>query len=367
MSTTDKSSTTVRIAAVGDLLLTPDPGGTPYLRSPALISAEVHSLFGQCDVVFGNLECTLPGDGGCVPTEPRVVGTPELVRSVKAAGFNVVTLANNHMFDCLEPGFQNMRRQLDAIGLLHFGAGADLNEAAAPAIVEVNGVRLAFLGAVDTRSGPFQFAGPNQWGVASLDIDRLIGQIRDLRSGADHVVVSVHWGEERLLIPSPVQIDQAHALAEAGASLILGHHPHVVQGLEMRSYVPVIYSLGNFIADDVYFSDGSAMRWNRSERTGCILVAELSARGVETIRQIPTYDSGRLAEINESRFSRRRIERTSRVVARGVTWSRYRREYLWVKTILPSLRHLRWSELKKLRIRHFRNALGTLIQAGKAQ
>jgi poly-gamma-glutamate synthesis protein (capsule biosynthesis protein) len=75
-----------------------------------------------------------------------------------SAGFNVVTLANNHAFDCMEGGFQEVRSVLDELGLRHFGAGMNLDQATAPAIVECNGLRVAFIAAVDQRSRPYQFA-----------------------------------------------------------------------------------------------------------------------------------------------------------------------------------------------------------------
>ena len=367
MNRTDESSLTVRIAAVGDLLLTPGLGGTPYLRSPSLISPEIHSLFGECDVVFGNLECTLPGDDGCVPTEPRVVSNEQLVRAVKKAGFDIVSLANNHMFDCLESGFADLRSLLDEIGLPYFGAGMNLAEATAPAVLERGGLRIALLGAVDERSGPYRFAATNQSGVAPLDTERLVAQIGELRSHVDHVLVSIHWGEERFLVPSPKQISQAGMLVDAGASMVLGHHPHVLQGLEVRSGAPIIYSLGNFIADDVPFSDGDSIQWNRAERTGCILRADLTRDGVENVRQTPTYDSGRTVEVDGSRFGQRRLEKARRAIAKGVTLGRYRREHLWVKTIKPILHHLRWSEIRRLRYRQVINALDSLVRALRAR
>jgi len=104
---------------------------------------------------------------------------------------------------------------------------------------------VAFLGAVDHRCRPYRFAGTGQWGVAPLDIEMLAQRVRDLRSRNDiqHVVVSLHWGEERFLFPAPGQVEQAHALVDAGASLVLGHHPHVLQGMETYRDAPIIYSL----------------------------------------------------------------------------------------------------------------------------
>ncbi len=317
-------------------------------------------------MVLGNLECTLPGDGRHVATEPRVVATPESILAVKAAGFTVVNLANNHAFDCLEAGFHKLRQLLDEIGLPHFGAGLNLDEAVAPALLDVDGRKIAFLGAADRRSGTQQFADADQWGVALLDLPRLTRQIRDLRAQTDHVIVSLHWGEEHFLLPSPVQIQQAHALVDAGASMVLGHHPHVLQGLEQYNGAPIIYSLGNFVADDVRFSDGDVLRWNRTARTGCVLLAELGRQGVENLRQIPTYDTGHSVDLDQTGFGTKRIEQTNRALARGVTLSQYRRHHLWIKTLKPALAHLHWRRLKHLRLRHIRNAINLALRSRTA-
>ena len=316
-------------------------------------------IFRQCDVVVGNLECTLPGTGETVPTEPRVVSTPELVRSIKAAGVTVVSLANNHTFDCLLDGFRNLRSLLDEMGVAHFGAGETADEAEAPALIQAAGLRLAFLGAADERSGPSRFAEANRWGIVRFDPERMADRVRRLRRQVDHVIVSLHWGEERLLIPSPAQVEQARLVAEAGASLILGHHPHVLQGLEVHRGVPIIYSLGNFVACPVPFSNGDLMPWNRTERTGCILRANLAAGAVLGVEQSPTCDDGRTVAPDTGGFGARRIARANQALARGVTPGRYRREYFRVKTLLPLLAHLKWSELKRLRPAGIKRFLGS--------
>ncbi len=357
----------VRLAAVGDILLQCPPKSSGYPRAIQLVGDDVGEIFQSCDLIFGNLECTLAYDNQLIPTEPRVITDAESVRAVKAAGFGVVTLANNHMFDGRDRGFIKLRSLLDEIDLPHFGAGLNAAEASAAAILQINGLRIAFLGAVDHRSGPYQFASDDAWGVASLEVDRLRQQIRQLRPAVDHVIVSVHWGEERFLVPSPLQLQQARAMVDAGASMILGHHPHVLQGLEIYQGVPIIYSLGNFLADDVYFSSGDAIRWNRLERTGCILLAELSASAVRVTRQIPTFDDGQTVTVDRTNFGAARIRRSARAIAGGVSARRYRREHLWVKTVQPTLAHLRPSQLIHLRPRHVRNALRTLMMSRSAE
>jgi len=357
----------VRFAATGDLLLASDVAGTSSRRAPADIFGDVTEVLTDRDLVLGNLECTLPGDGETVPTEPRVVTTPELVRAIRPAGFNIVALANNHAFDCLHAGFRNIRELLRELNITCFGAGDDLAQAAAPAILELNGIRLAFLGAVDPKTGTSQPARPDHWGVAAMDVDGMVNDIRRTAAQVHHVILCLHWGEERFLIPSPTQIDQAHRLAEAGASLIIGHHPHVIQGMETYHDVPIVYSLGNFVACDVPYADGDKLTWSRRERTGCLLLAELTADEVRNVRQVPSYDSGQTVNIDRTGHGDRLIARANRVLARGVTPGRYRREHLWVKTIKPALQHLRWSRLKTMRLSRIRQALSGMAKAPRAR
>ena len=356
----------VRLAAVGDLLLVAEGEG-PSRRDAESRLDGIRSLLDGADVLFGNLECALAAGTEMAPTEPRVVATADQVRGTLEAGFNVVTLANNHAFDYREAGFREVCGLLDRLGVARFGAGDNLAQAAAPARLEVKGIRLAFVGAVDRRSGPSQFATEGQAGVAPLDISRLLDQIRRLRREVDHVIVSLHWGEERLRIPSPVQVEQAHALVAAGASLILGHHAHVVQGLEVYRGVPIIYSLGNFIASEVLFSSGDRVTWNRTGRTGCLLTVELARDGVVAVTQTPTYDDGRRVEPDGTGFGDRRIALVNRALARGVTLRRYRWEFFRVKTLRPALEHLRWSNIKRLSPRKVWKFLAGLGHAHKAE
>jgi poly-gamma-glutamate synthesis protein (capsule biosynthesis protein) len=350
-----------RLVAVGDLLLPAGPGGSAPGRDMSLAFSAIREALAAGDIVFGNLECTLPGDGGMVPTEPRVISSEEMVRAIQPAGFHVVSLANNHAFDCLQPGFHKLRGLLDEMGISYFGAGDNLEQAAAPAILEARGIRVAFLGMADERSGAGPFASADHWGVAPLDIDRLTSQIRELRGDVHHVIISPHWGEERFLIPSPEQVEQARQLIDAGASMVLGHHPHVVQGLELRRGRPIAYSLGNFVACEVPYADGDAVRWNRTERTGCVLLTELTATAVRNVAQTLTYDDGARIQLDRSPFGRRRIAKANRAIRRAVTARRYRRERLWAKTIKPILQHLRWSELREVRPRHFLKAVRVLL------
>lgn len=355
----------IRLAAVGDLLLPVDPNNKIPPRDISRVFSGSAEFFKQYDVVLGNLECTLDGGCGTVATEPRVISSPELISGIQAAGFTIVTLANNHAFDCLQEGFHRTRKLLEQMDIAYFGAGDNLEEAEQPLILDVKGIRLGFLSAVDRGTGPNQFAAPGQCGVVPLELSRLVNQIRQLRKQVDHVIVSVHWGSERFSIPSPAQIEQGHKMAEAGASLVLGHHPHVLQGMETWRGAMILYSLGNFVSSEVYFTDGDRVRWNRTERTGCILTVEMDCQKILSVNQIPTYDTGERIEIDGGRFGRHRIRRVNACLKKGVTLRRYRREYLLVSVIRPIISYFRWSRLKTLGFRQIKNGFIRIFRVKK--
>lgn len=357
----------VQVAMTGDLLLTTDPTGTIPPRDLKTAFEEVKGVFQECDIVLGNLECTLPGKGYLIPTEPRVIGTAEMVRQVIEAGFNGFVLANNHTFDCGNEGFLRLTSQLEAAGVSYCGAGATAARAREPVVWTVKGIRIALIGAVDRQTGIHGFTETEEAGVSLLDIERISEQVSALRRKVDHVIVSLHWGDERIRVPSPRQVEQARRLASAGASLIAGHHPHVLQGMEMYEGTPIIYSLGNFLASEVYFSDGDVIRWNRTERTGCILVVELNREEVTRVEPIPTYDTGRQIEVDSEQADKKYIERVKRAVTKGVSLRQYRREVLRVNTLRPIFNYLHWSRLKTLRWGHIKKAITSFYRSVRAK
>lgn len=348
--------TTIRLAAVGDLLLTTRPGSALPGRGLEALSEEIRQLFADCDLVLANLECTLPS-GDLVASEPRVLADESQLRGLPSAGIQAVTLGNNHAFDAGDAGFHRLTTLLDETGIAWCGAGRDLAEAEQPLLINVKDLRLALLPAVAGSSGMYHFAAATSSGVAPLDTDALCRRIATLRREVDHVILAPHWGEERFRFPSPTQIDQARAFIEAGASLVLGHHPHVVQGLEFYRQAPIAYSLGNFLANEVYWDSGDLLTWNRFERTGFILLAELDATGVHAVQQIPVFDDGTHLAIDTSGQGERYLQRANDYLQAGITPLRYRRETFRVRTLLPILGQLRWEKLRRLRPSHLGKAL----------
>jgi poly-gamma-glutamate synthesis protein (capsule biosynthesis protein) len=138
--------------------------------------------------------------------------------------------------------------------------------------------------------------------------------------------------------------------------MVLGHHPHVLQGLEFHHQAPIVYSLGNFLANQVYWDNGDMLTWTRFERTGCILLAELDATGVRNVQQIPVFDDGEAIAIDTTGRGQRYLERANGYLSDGITPARYRREAVRVRTLLPMLGQLRWEKLRRLRPGHIRKA-----------
>lgn len=337
----------VRFAAVGDLLLAPGPPYSASGRGMESLGDDLKNLLLSRDIVFGNLECTLPGIE-TVPTEPRVVSTEAQVSSLKEAGIGVVTLANNHMFDSMDEGFERVVDLLARLNIEFCGAGRNAREAFRPTIIESNGIRTAFVGVADKSTGASRFANEKASGIARLETDKIVETVSSLKERANHVIVSPHWGEERFRVPSPEQRRQARAFVDAGASMVLGHHPHVLQGLEMYKGAPVAYSLGGLLANTVYYSNGDSLVWDSFERTGCILLAELCENEVRNVRQVATFDDGETIHLKKSGTAAKNLAKVNRMLV-GLDADRYAMEKFRVRVVKPILSHLRWSELKKLR------------------
>jgi len=272
----------------------------------------------------------------------------------------LVTLGNNHCFDGKDEGFLKLTSLLNDIEIPYFGAGLNHDEASKAATFEINGITVAFIAAVDASSGMYRFATGKSSGVNKLDQIALCDQIATLKKQYDHVIITPHWGEERFRQPSPLQCEQAHAFTQAGASIVIGHHPHVMQGLEWHESSPIIYSLGNFLANNVYWDNADFLTWNRFERTGCMIRCELDAHGAQKVQQIPVYDDGTTISIEKNGWGNRYINKANKMLTNGITKKRYQRETFRVRTILPIINHLRWDKLKHVRLEHVRKAIKLL-------
>ena len=169
---------------------------------------------------------------------------PRYVRVLMAGGVRVAATANNHIMDYGVRGLQETHRTLDQAGIAHVGTGMDIRAARRAVVLDTLGERVVFLAYSLTFPEEY-WAGQNRPGTAFGHARWIREDVRNARKEASFVVVMFHWGRERWPAPRPYQIALAHAAVEAGADLVIGHHPHVVQPVEIYRDRAIFYSLGN--------------------------------------------------------------------------------------------------------------------------
>jgi len=250
------ASRQVTLVAVGDVMLGRIIGDRVRGFGPPYPFELVADTLRQADVTFANLESPLTEGGEPEPKDFVFQGPPEAARGLAEAGIDIVSVANNHALDYGLWGLAETRAALESAGVAYVGVGDSEAVARSPRIIERNGLRLAFLAYVNTPrdsvSG-FDVAGTaattRRPGVAWATLEVVAADVVAAAAHADIVVVSLHAGLEYQELPSDLQVAVAHAAIDAGARLVLGHHPHVLQGIERYRSGLIIYSLGNFVFD----------------------------------------------------------------------------------------------------------------------
>ena len=240
----------LRLAAVGDVNLGDRVGtaiSTFGVRYPWLSVAPV---LRAADITIANLECAVSTRGSPIPGKQYTFrGTPVSLRAMaRYAGVDVVTVANNHALDYGRIAFADTLRYAHSYGMKTIGGGADLVAARRPAVYRLGGLRVALLGYSDVRPPGFD-AGPALSGTAPAFPSYIAADVRKARArGADVVAIYFHWGIERTFTPTARQRYLAHVAFDAGATVVVGAHPHVQQPIERpRLRRLVKWSLGNFV------------------------------------------------------------------------------------------------------------------------
>jgi poly-gamma-glutamate capsule biosynthesis protein CapA/YwtB (metallophosphatase superfamily) len=211
------------------------------------------------DITVGSLDGSLSDESSPMscPDSMNLIGPPKMVEALQFSGFDVITIATNHIKDCGIKGFDcNSKSLMDTVNTLKsaeiqpVGAGNTLQESRQPVIVERNGVRFAFLGI--NQINEKVWATETTPGTAPLSqayIEKIKTEITSAKQIADVVIVMPHWGVENFAASVDFQRDWAHEFVNAGASLVIGNHPHIIQPMEIFSDKLIFYALGNFIFD----------------------------------------------------------------------------------------------------------------------
>lgn len=277
----------VLIQAVGDLNLS--GSAEPVMREKGYGWAfdGTRALLSEADLNIANLET--PVTTRRTPADKRFTYRmhPSALVAICDAGFELVSLANNHTLDQGAGGLHDTLAHLRERGIFRAGAGSDIAAAREPAIVEKRGVKVGFLSYSCTFPESF-WATKTKPGTAFCHEHWMVEDVARLRSKVDLVLVAYHWGAEKMETPKDYQKQLAHAAIAAGADAVIGHHPHVLQGVEIVSGKPVLYSLGNY-------AFGS-----RSDAAKDSALARLVVRGkrIERLEMIPLNVHNRFVEFN---------------------------------------------------------------------
>ena len=259
---------------------------------------EVKPLTDAADLFVVNLECPFTERGEKLPKNFNFRAKPELVGILTAGGVDVVSLANNHLMDYGAQGLLDTLDTLDAAHIPYFGAGRNMAEARRPAIVTVEGQRVALLGYFFLGTRNIEPAGvyatETTPGVAGHFSDVVLMEqmlredIAAARAQADIVLPYFHWGREGTYTPEPYQIQLAHAAIDAGASGVLGAHPHVLQAMELYQGKPVVYSLGNFVFGG---------NWNPRDKRGALWKGHFGPDGAYVSSEVLPLRTDRFPEL----------------------------------------------------------------------
>jgi poly-gamma-glutamate capsule biosynthesis protein CapA/YwtB (metallophosphatase superfamily) len=274
---------------------------------------EVRQVISKADVAFGTFNSTMSDNvehTGCVWTY-QLVGSPANADALAWAGFDVMSVATNHIKDCglmkswCNQTFFDTLSNFRRVGILAVGAGKNLAEALQPVVVTVNGLRFGIVSLGDSKMDENIFASEANPGIALLTEENARTAIMAARQVADVVVVLAHWGSEDNAIPNSLQLGQAQYLVAAGADLVVGNHPHVIQAIQEIHGIPVFYGLGNFIFDQGL----------RDHRQSVILRVKFEGRRYVGYDLVPTHTDpdGRvhLADLQEAAEILERIKQIS--------------------------------------------------------
>ncbi|HEY5493095.1 MAG TPA: CapA family protein [Candidatus Anoxymicrobiaceae bacterium] len=238
----------VTLTAGGDVNF--GDGVTPTLTSGGMSYpfAGVSQAFASTDLSFVNLECCISSTGSPVPgKEFTFEGPADSAEALSIGGIKVVSLANNHSKDYGTAAFLETLDHLKQNGIAYCGAGRNSSEAYSPAVLDARGKKVAFLAFTGVIPDGWPATATSPGTAITWDTKRVAQAIKDARAKADYVVASFHWGIELATSPNSEQRDLAHLAVDSGADLVLGHHPHVVQGFELYKNRLIAYSLGNFV------------------------------------------------------------------------------------------------------------------------
>lgn len=321
------------------------------------------------DLRVGNFEAPIWGDGRTNPLKnPRLCTTRQAAECILPLKLDLVFLGNNHIYDCLEKGFENTISFLKENNIRYIGAGKSPSEASRPVVLERNGLSLGILNYVHPSTNP---SLPSEAGVFLNEFDdaRVLGDISRLSEKVDVVVVYLHWGEEELLrLPSCEQRRFGRKAVEAGAKVVVFDHAHCLQPFETWHEGCILYGLGNFIFGSIPGQDWPPHAWQTAMAN-----IELSVRRVVHVHFTYLSTTGGLPEWDRKAGRRRSHNRLN--MCMGCPDAVYRLVYsgekFYQRVLVDGMQFVKRSggilpSITRIRARHAKKFLGLLLKRARA-
>ncbi len=269
---------TVTLVFGGDVMVSREIGNIMRRKDDfTYFWKDIESLFRDADIAFANFENPVSDKGENVGSIYSFRADPKTLEGLTFAGIDIVSFANNHVWDWGRDAFLDSLARLSRADIEYVGAGEDFTQSHTAKIIERNGLKVAYLGYTNLLPVSLRRveSAPS---VAGIDSDQIAIDIQDARErGADIVVTTFHWGEEYETKHNNFQQSVAYSAIDAGSDFVIGHHPHVVQETEYYKDSFIAYSLGNLIFDQNFSEDTSH---------GQVVRATVSKKGIENIEKI---------------------------------------------------------------------------------
>ena len=236
------------VLCAGDIMIANEAAHFIEKEGPEYPFKRIKDDLDRYDVFFANLETPVTDNGILTVDKPYILKMDPVWRNLlKEIHIDALSLSNNHIMDYGPVGMMDTIRYCREMKIVYSGAGATALEARIPSILHPGITDILFLSYCERPPSDF-YAGPERAGTAQLVLEDVIKDVKRYKKAGNVVLVSLHWGIEQRQVPLLSQRIIGHAILDAGADAIIGHHPHWPQGIEMYHGKPVIYSLGNFLS-----------------------------------------------------------------------------------------------------------------------
>lgn len=241
----------ITISMVGDILMDGSVRGQIDINGVDYPWEHVKDYFQRDNITIGNLETSITNRGTIWPDKQyNFRSDPKNLRAMKEAGIEVINLGNNHTLDYGYDGFLDTLKHLDNNNIKRVGGGKTREEAMEGIVIEEGGTKVGVLGfsrVVPTVDWYATAKRPGIVGAYDVHVDSILERVSQMKEEVDILILSIHWGVELSEIPRQEEILLAKKLIDGGVDIVMGHHPHVLQGIEIYKGKPIFYSLGNFV------------------------------------------------------------------------------------------------------------------------